>query len=240
MFCIIYRDMKKKIIEILDVSKTYGDGDGITQALKDIRLDIYEGEFLVILGSSGSGKSTLLNIIGAVDNEDTGLVKSCGKTISIMNEVAKTKYRKNNIGFVFQSFNLINELTVLENIVLVSGNKAKAKEALKVVGIENKENSYPNKLSGGQKQRVAIARAIVNKPKILLCDEPTGALDYETGRMILALLEKINIENKTTIIFVTHTKEIAKMADRVVKLRSGKIESIVKNKKRLSSKDIEW
>lgn len=232
--------MNKKIIEIKGISKSYGKGDGKTTAINNIDLQIYDGEFLVILGSSGSGKSTLLNLIGGIDHQDAGLININNKTISIMSDKEITKFRKENIGFVFQSFNLIDELTALENIMLICNNKQKATQALKIVGIEEKVNSYPNKLSGGQKQRLAIARAIVNNPKILLCDEPTGALDYQTGRNILTLLEKINKENNTTIIFVTHTKEIAKMADRVVTLRNGNIESIKENKNRLTADKIEW
>lgn len=232
--------MNKKIIEIKGISKSYGKGDGKTTAINNIDLQIYDGEFLVILGSSGSGKSTLLNLIGGIDYQDAGLININNKTISIMSDKEITKFRKENIGFVFQSFNLIDELTALENIMLICNNKQKATQALKIVGIEEKVNSYPNKLSGGQKQRLAIARAIVNNPKILLCDEPTGALDYQTGRNILTLLEKINKENNTTIIFVTHTKEIAKMADRVVTLRNGNIESIKENKNRLTADKIEW
>ena len=232
--------MKNKIIKLQNISKKYGANESATLALNDISLDIFDGEFLVILGNSGSGKSTLLNIIGGVDKEDDGLVTCFGKTISVLSDNERTRYRKNNIGFVFQSFNLINELTALENVMVVSNNQDKAKKALIAVGLEDKINSYPNKLSGGQRQRVSIARAIVNTPRILLCDEPTGALDYETGKTILSLLEKINKDNGTTIVFVTHTKEIGKMADRIVKLKNGRIESIAKNKKRLSPENIEW
>lgn len=232
--------MENKIVEIKNVNKIYGQGESRSIGLEDINLDIYDGEFLVILGNSGSGKSTLLNAISGIDKIDKGIINCCNKTINILSENEVSRHRKKNMGFVFQSFNLVNELTVLENIMLVCDDIKLAKEAIKVVGLQEKEKSYPNKLSGGQKQRVAIARAIVNEPKLLLCDEPTGALDYETGRMILALLEKINIENKTTIVFVTHTKEIAKMADRVVTLKNGKIISEQINKKRLSSNKIEW
>lgn len=232
--------MKNKIITLQNIYKKYGVGESATLALNDVSLDIFDGEFLVILGNSGSGKSTLLNTIGGVDKVDSGLVTCFGKTISILSENERTKYRKNNVGFVFQSFNLINELTALENVMVVSNNKDEAKKALIAVGLEDKINSYPNKLSGGQRQRVSIARAIVNNPRILLCDEPTGALDYETGKAVLSLIEKINKENGTTVIFVTHTKEIAKMADRTVKLKNGKVESITKNTKPLSPENIEW
>lgn len=231
---------KKPIIEVRHLCKKYGSGEAATIALNDVSLEIYEGEFLCILGSSGSGKSTLLNLLGGIDKADDGLITCLEKPISTYSDNEVTRFRHDQIGFVFQSFNLINELTALENVMLVANNKPNAIDALMRVGLEAKINQYPSKMSGGQQQRVSIARAIVNKPPILLCDEPTGALDYETGREILVELEKICRNEKRTIVFVTHTREISKMADRTIRMRNGKIEEVEINQEPIKAIDVKW
>lgn len=234
---------KEKILEIKNLKKHYGQGEGLIRALNDVSFDVYKGELLVILGSSGSGKSTLLNIIGGMDSPSEGEVLINSRDISKFKDKELTNYRAKNIGFIFQFYNLIPDLTALENVMIsISGKDAKqlALSKLKEVGLEGKEYHYPSQLSGGEQQRVSIARALVKNAEIILCDEPTGALDYQTGRQILVLLEKIAKDKKQTMIFVTHTSSIASMADRIITLRSGKIESIVENKDKKEAKDIEW
>ena len=225
---------------VKDIYKTYGSGQGKVEALKGVSLNIYEGELLAILGSSGSGKSTLLNMLGGMDKPDSGEIIANGKDICKLKDNGLTKYRKDNIGFVFQSFNLINELTVAENVSLTAKSKEDVQESLKMVGLIDKKDKYPSQLSGGEQQRVSIARALAKKPQILLCDEPTGALDYNTGKQILIELEKLVRENGKTVVIVTHTREIGKMADRIIKVKSGEIIDEIKNKEIVSAKDIEW
>lgn len=230
----------KILLQANHLKKNYGTGSAATCALKDISLSIYEGEFLVILGSSGSGKSTLLNIVGGMDSADSGSVLIDGTDLCTMNDHDLTAYRKNSVGFVFQNFNLISELTAGENVALVCNNNDEVKKALTAVGLQKKADSYPSQLSGGEQQRVSIARALVRKPKLLLCDEPTGALDYETGRQILKQIESCCRERGQTVVLVTHTQEIGRIADRIITLRSGKIIQETSNAKPLSAKDIEW
>lgn len=236
--------MKNKILlETKEVSKAYGKGEGKTQALDNVSLDIYDGELLAILGSSGSGKSTLLNIIGGMDKPDSGEVLYLGENICEYNDKQYTNYRKDKVSFVFQSFNLIQELTAKENIALVAeGAEAKddVAEALEVVGLSDKANNYPSELSGGEQQRVSIARALVKKSKILLCDEPTGALDDETGRQVLIELERLCRHYGKTIVLVTHTKEIASIADTVVHMRNGRIDDIYPNEIPKKAETIVW
>ena len=234
---------EKKILEIKNVSKTYGEGESRVEALKNISLNVLSGEFLVILGSSGSGKSTLLNIIGGISKPDTGEVIVNGIDISKFNDKELTNYRKDNIGFVFQTFNLLNELTVAENVAITANEKKYpyiVNESLQKVGLLDKKNKYIKQLSCGQQQRVSIARAIAKKPQILLCDEPTGALDYQTGKQILEEIEKIVRDEKKTVILVTHTREIGKMADRVITLKSGEIIESIVNKNPVKASQIEW
>ena len=233
----------EKIIEVRDLVKTYGSKENAVRALNGIDLDIYEGELLVILGSSGSGKSTLLNMLGGMDQPDQGSVWFRGKEISHLKDRELTKYRKNSVGFVFQAFHLIGELTVAENVTLTADTKEDPKiveHMLELTGILDKKNKYPSQLSGGEQQRVAIARALAGSANLLLCDEPTGALDYETGRMILVQLEKLAREHHKTVVIVTHTKEIAEMGDRVITMRDGHILSIRKNASPISAERIEW
>ena len=223
-----------------NIIKTYGEGTGRVEALKDVSVDIYSGELLAILGSSGSGKSTLLNVLSGMDAPSSGDIFINGLNITNFNDRQLTKYRKNNISFVFQSFNLIGEITALENIMLTAKNKKAAYEALKKVGLEDKKDKYPSELSGGQQQRISIARALASDSKILFCDEPTGALDYDTGKNILVELEKLVKEEKKTVVIVTHTREIGKMADRVIEMKNGKIINEIVNKEKISAKEVEW
>ena len=223
-----------------NIIKNYGTGTGEVKALKDVSIDIYSGEILAILGSSGSGKSTLLNVLSGMDNLTSGDIFINGLNIANYNDRELTKYRKNNISFVFQSFNLIGEITALENIQLTAKNKEKALEALEVVGLLDKKDKYPSELSGGQQQRISIARALATDTKILFCDEPTGALDYDTGKNILIELEKLAKVEKKTIVIVTHTREIGNMADRVIEMKNGKIISETINENRINAKEVEW
>ena len=233
----------EKIIEVRDLVKTYGSKESAVRALNGIHLDIYEGELLVILGSSGSGKSTLLNMLGGMDQPDQGSVWFRGKEISHLNDRELTKYRRNSVGFVFQAFHLIGELTVAENVALTADTKGDPKiveHMLELMGLSGKKNKYPSQLSGGEQQRVAIARALAGSANLLLCDEPTGALDSETGKKILILLEKLAREHHKTVVIVTHTKEIAEMGDRVITMRDGHILSIKENASPISAERIEW
>jgi len=234
--------MKKKILfKIEKICKTYGKNESIVKALNNVSLEINEGELLVIFGNSGSGKSTLLNILGGIDRADSGSILFNGdKHIDKMKDRELTKYRKNNIGFVFQSFNLINELTAYENVIITSSNTTEALNALKTVGLSDKKNKYPMQLSGGEQQRVSIARALAKNADILLCDEPTGALDYNTGKQILLEIEKIVREQHKTVVVVTHTREIGKMADRIITMKNGEIIEDIANKQIIPAKDIEW
>ena len=223
--------------------KIYGAGQSAVKALNGVSLEIREGELLVILGSSGSGKSTLLNMLGGMDKPDRGSILFRGKEISRLSDRGLTAYRRKNIGFVFQSFNLIAELTVKENVALTADTSLDARvveHTLKLLGLEEKQNSYPSQLSGGQQQRVSIARALAKKSKLLLCDEPTGALDYETGKQILVQLEELVRVHGNTIVIVTHTQEIGKMADRTIRMRNGKIMEMTVNENPVSARDIEW
>jgi len=233
-------DDKEILLSACNVFKTYGEGDGCTTALNDVSFDIYKGELLVVLGSSGSGKSTLLNVIGGMDRPNKGSVVVNGLDIALFNDVNLTLYRRNSIGFVFQNFNLIPELTVFENVCLVNADKEAVKAVLETVGLYSKKDRYPSQLSGGEQQRVSIARAIVRDNPILLCDEPTGALDYETGRQILIELEKICRSFGKTVVIVTHTREIGLMADRVLVMRNGEIIKETVNEHIVTAENIEW
>ena len=233
----------EKILEVRDLVKTYGSKESAVRALNGIHLDIYEGELLVILGSSGSGKSTLLNMLGGMDQPDQGSVWFRGKEISHLNDRELTKYRKNSVGFVFQAFHLIGELTVSENVALTADLRKDPEivdHMLELMGLSGKKNKYPSQLSGGEQQRVAIARALAGSANLLLCDEPTGALDSETGKKILILLEKLAREHHKTVVIVTHTKEIAEMGDRVITMRDGQILSIRENASPVLTERIEW
>ena len=231
------------MINIKGLNKHYGEGDALFYALKDVDLEIKKEEFVVILGPSGSGKSTLLNIIGGIDKVDSGTVNIYGQDISKVSDKELTKYRADKIGFVFQFYNLIPNLTVEENIEVVSDISKKPFEidyVLKAVGLIDQKGKFPKQLSGGQQQRVAIARALVKNPEILLCDEPTGALDYKSSKEILTLLKEVNEKFKTTIIIITHNNAIAQMANRIIKLKSGEITQNIVNDNVISPEGIDW
>ena len=231
------------ILEARDVVKKYGSGTGTTLALNGVSLKIYKGELLVIVGSSGSGKSTLLNMIGGMDRPSSGSIIVHGQNIAAFPDRKLTDYRKNEVGFVFQSFNLIQELTVKENVTLTADkvfSKRDIENILGIVGLKKKLNNYPAQLSGGEQQRVSIARALAKKSNFLLCDEPTGALDYETGKQILVTLQTLVRELHKTIVFVTHTQEIGTMADRILRMRNGQIIEEIVNEHPADAEDIEW
>lgn len=231
-----------EIYKLENVKKVY-KGSVDNYALDNINLNINSGEVVIILGPSGSGKSTLLNILSGIDNPTSGCVYFKEERIDNLDAKKLTTYREHNLGFIFQSYNLIPNLTVKENIELgakLSKNSLSIKEIASSVGLETQMNKYPYQLSGGQMQRVAIARAIVKNPSVLFCDEPTGALDEEMGKNVLALLQKINKEYNTTIIIVTHNPSIANMGHTVIKMNSGKIRKITKNKDILDAKDLRW
>ena len=234
---------KKPLLEARHLWKSYGKGDAKVDALADVSLEIYDGELLTILGSSGSGKSTLLNSLGAMDKPDKGSIIAGGQDLCKMNDRGLTNYRKKNVGFVFQSFNLIAELTAKENVALTAdtaGSPGIVEEVFEMVGLTHKMKNYPSQLSGGQQQRVSIARALAKNPSLLLCDEPTGALDYETGKQILVELERLVRQHGKTVVVVTHTQEIGKMSDRVIKMRNGRITDVIVNKEPVSAASIEW
>ena len=216
------------MISIKNVIKKYRSGSEEIAALGGISAEIRTGEFTVILGPSGSGKSTMLNMLGGMDRPTSGQILINGEDISGLSEKKLTDYRRKNVGFVFQFYNLVENLTAYENVGIaaeLNGNTGKAANALKEVGLEKRMKSFPNQLSGGEMQRVAIARAVAKSPKLLLCDEPTGALDVVTGEMIYELLKKYSQNNETAVVVVTHNPDIAKIADHVIRLRDGKIVS---------------
>ena len=229
------------VIEAKNLVKTYGEGEGLMYALNDVSVTVYEHDFLVILGGSGSGKSTLLNMIGAIDKVDSGEIIVNNRDIVKLNDKGLTLYRRNEVGFVYQFFNLINDVTVYQNVTLAPGsrNKERALKLLDRVGLLEKKDKFPRQLSGGQQQRVAIARALNKESNILLCDEPTGALDDVSGKAVLKLLEEIHEEGKT-IVLVTHTKEIAQMANRIVVMKNGKVVSDKINPHIVKAEEVEW
>lgn len=230
-------------LEISGIKKSFGEGDSRVEVLRGIDLEIERGEFCVLLGPSGSGKSTLLNIIGGIDNADEGCISINGERTADMNEKKLTLYRRRHLGYIFQMYNLIPNLNIRENIEVgayLSDRALDVEELLHTLGLYEHRHKLPNQLSGGQQQRTAIGRAIVKNPDILLCDEPTGALDYKTSREILKLIEKVNQKYGNTIIMVTHNDAIKNMADRVVKLRDGMIRHNYRNETRISAEELEW
>ncbi len=229
-----------ELIECKDLCKTYGTGDLEVRALDGASFSVEKGEFVVILGPSGAGKSTLLNLLGGMDTATSGTLRVGEKTVTALSEKELSAYRRKDIGFVFQFYNLMANLTALENVELAQGETGMtAEEALSLVGLEKRKNNFPPQLSGGEQQRVAIARAIVKNPLLLLCDEPTGALDSKTGRAILGLLSDLCRKDGMTVIVVTHNAELGKLADRLIRVNDGKI---VENalQTAASPEDITW
>ena len=234
---------EEKIYRLKNVSKIYYVANEEVRALDDISLDIREGEICVILGPSGSGKSTMLNLLSGIDSPTAGKVIFDGERLDKYKDVELTDYRMENLGFIFQSYNLISNLTVLENVELgshLSKTPLKPREILQTVEMLEQKHKFPYQLSGGQQQRVAIARAIAKNPKVLFCDEPTGALDEKMGKQTLKLIQKINEKYKTTVIMVTHNPSIANLAHTVIKMNSGKVVSITRNENVVSADEIEW
>jgi len=231
------------IVELKDVSRVYRTGDHEQRALDHVNLSLDEGKFIVVLGPSGAGKSTLLNLLGGLDSPTDGTITVDGRDISTLSEDELADYRAAKVGFVFQSYNLIPTLTVIENVALVREIAPKAlssHEMLKAVGLADHIHQFPSELSGGEQQRVSIARALAKNPKILLCDEPTGALDSETGVLVLRLLLSMAREMKKTIIIVTHNQNIAKMADIVIRVKNGRIQSCEEQASPLSVEEVDW
>jgi putative ABC transport system ATP-binding protein len=225
------------------LSKVYGSGDAQVRALVDVDLEIRRGEFVVLLGPSGSGKSTLLNVLGGLDVPTSGEVRFADHVLSGADESDLTRYRREHVGFVFQFYNLIPSLTVRENVALVTDiaeHPMAIDEALAWVGLIERREHFPSQLSGGEQQRVAIARAIVKQPEVLLCDEPTGALDYVTGKRVLEVIAKVNAELGTTAVVITHNASIAGMADRVIRLADGRVHSMTLNERKLSPAELSW
>ncbi|QQS31657.1 MAG: ABC transporter ATP-binding protein [Acidobacteriota bacterium] len=231
------------VFKVRGVSKVYRMGDVDVHALRSVDLDLYRGELVVLLGASGSGKSTLLNIIGGLDVPTEGTVIYQDHVLTTANDAELTRFRREHVGFVFQFYNLIPSLTAIENVRLIteiSEDPMPAEKALEMVGLADRKDHFPAQLSGGEQQRVAIARAIAKQPDVLLCDEPTGALDVKTGKLVLEAIRHINLELGTTTAVITHNAAIAAMADRVIHIGSGEIVSIEKNEVRANPADLVW
>lgn len=231
------------LVEFRDVVKTYGTGEGLQIAVDHVNFEIEEGEFVVILGQSGAGKSTVLNMLGGMDQPTEGTVLVAGQKVSGMNDKQLSTYRADIIGFIFQFYNLLPSLTAYENIALTKSivkNARDADELLHLVGLDHCRDKFPSQMSGGEQQRVSIARALAKNPKILLGDEPTGALDSETGVMVLELLQELCKKEGKTVILVTHNADIAKCADRVIRMKNGKIKENTVNKNPLPVKEVDW
>ena len=230
-------------LELTGVGKQYRTGSVTVDALKDASFTLEDGEFAVVLGSSGAGKTTLLNPLGGMDNATSGQIILDGKNVTSLNKRGLTEYRRNDVGFVFQFYNLMPNLTALENVeiaVEICKDHLKPEEILKEVGLEDRLNNFPAQLSGGEQQRVSIARAMAKNPKLLLCDEPTGALDYATGKKILKLLYDVSKQRKRLVIIVTHNSALKDMADKVIYIKSGQIERIESNASPVPIDEIEW
>lgn len=239
----IMSEEEKKFLEIVDLKKGFGSGETRQEVLRGMNFSVAKGEFCVLLGPSGSGKSTLLNIIGGIDNADSGYISIGGDKLEEMSEKKLTQYRRKHLGYVFQMYNLIGNLNVKENIEVgayLSDHALDIDELLHTLRLYEHRYKLPNQLSGGQQQRTAIGRAIVKNPDILLCDEPTGALDYNTSKEILKLIETVNQKYGNTIIMVTHNDAIKDMADRVVRLRDGMIRKNYRNEYKIPAAELEW
>ncbi|MGE0355746.1 MAG: ABC transporter ATP-binding protein [Burkholderiales bacterium] len=237
------RDLPASVFRMRDVSKVYRVGDLEVVALREVSLELHAGEFVVLLGPSGSGKSTLLNLLGGLDTPTSGEVDYLDHDLSAGGDEALTRFRREHVGFVFQFYNLIPSLTAAENVALVTDiarNPMDPHEALAIVGLSERAEHFPAQLSGGEQQRVAIARAIAKRPDVLLCDEPTGALDVETGRLVLEALDRVNRELGTITAVITHNASIAAMGNRVIRLSSGRIVDIAANASRLRASELSW
>lgn len=231
------------MIEFKNVDKIYKSGNQLLKAMDDVNFTIEEGEFVVILGPSGAGKSTLLNLLGGLDSVSSGEIIVNGKHIESFNENQLTEYRAKNVGFIFQFYNLIPNLTAIENIELMNDVvdvKIEGQEVLDAVGLKEWANHFPAQMSGGQQQRISIARAIAKKPAVLLCDEPTGALDSNTGVLVLSLLQDLSMDQKSTVVIVTHNTLLAQAADKVIRIKNGQVESIELNEHPMKIADIDW
>ncbi|MDR3239559.1 MAG: ABC transporter ATP-binding protein [Clostridiales bacterium] len=236
-------NQKDVVLSIQGVTKEYKMGEVTVQALRGVDFSIYQGEFLVILGPSGSGKSTILNIIGGIDQPSEGHIIYKNKDISKIREKELTRYRRASVGFVFQFYNLIPNLTAKENILLASELSPSAlsvSELLETIGLADRGDHFPSQMSGGQQQRVAIARAVAKNPEILLCDEPTGALDFSTGIQVLKILKDFNTERNKTVVIITHNAGIGGMADRVLYIKDGLIDRVVVNETPVSPEEVRW
>jgi putative ABC transport system ATP-binding protein len=237
------RTTTEAILEARGLSKVYDMGEVQVRALRSVDLDLYRGELAVLLGASGSGKSTLLNIIGGLDRPTSGTLRYKGTDLSHADDSELTLYRRHFVGFVFQLYNLIPSLTARENVSLVSdiaSDPMTPEEALEMVGLSGRLDHFPAQLSGGEQQRVAIARAVAKQPELLLCDEPTGALDVQTGKLVLGVLERVNRETNTTTAIITHNVAIAGLGDRVIRMSSGEISDVTVNETRISLDEVEW
>jgi putative ABC transport system ATP-binding protein len=235
--------MQAPIFSAHDVTKVYRSGEVEVFALRGVDLDLYEGEMAVLLGPSGSGKSTLLNIMGGIDQATSGTVRFRNEELTSLSERQLTRYRRDHVGFVFQFYNLIPSLTAWENVALIteiSAHPMKPEEALEMVGLSDRMTHFPAQLSGGEQQRVAIARAIAKRPEVMLCDEPTGALDSKTGILVLEALSRVNEELKTTMAIITHNAAIRRIAHRVFTFRDGRIADATVNEKRAKPAEVDW
>jgi putative ABC transport system ATP-binding protein len=235
--------VREAVFSARGLTKVYRMGEVEVQALRAVDLDLYRGEFVVILGPSGSGKSTLLNILGGLDVPTSGQVRFLDHDLTAAGERELTRFRREHVGFVFQFYNLIPSLTARENVALVTEiaeHPMTPEEALHLVGLGDRMDHFPAQLSGGEQQRVAIARAVAKRPEALLCDEPTGALDYETGKLVLDVLAHVNREMGATVAVITHNAAIAAMADRVIRMRSGGIAEVQRNPRRVTAAELSW
>ena len=235
--------MSEHYIEFENVTQSYGSGAAQVNALAGVSFGIEKGEFCILLGSSGAGKTTLLNMLGGMDTVTSGEIKFDGKDISHLSKRELIEYRRHEVGFVFQFYNLLPNLTALENVEIAAqlcSDPIPAEEAIAMVGLSERKNNFPAQLSGGEQQRVAIARALAKNPRLLLCDEPTGALDYVTGKAVLKMLYELSRKRHTTVIIITHNQAIAPMADRIIRIKSGKIQSNEINQNVVPIDEIEW
>jgi putative ABC transport system ATP-binding protein len=231
------------VFRVRGLTKTYGTGDAAVQALRSIDLELFDGELVVLVGASGSGKSTLLHILGGLDTATSGTVSFLDHELTAATERELTRYRREHVGFVFQFYNLMPSLTARENVALVTeiaDTPMSPDEALGLVGLAERTHHFPAELSGGEQQRVAIARAVAKRPDVLLCDEPTGALDAETGRLVLSVIDRVNRELGTTTVIITHNAPIARMGDRVLRMSSGRIADVRSNAHRARPEEITW